>query len=126
MLSKTTPNCRRASASRAAARLTKPPHSRAIVRTCSHRDPFSFGQLAKTAQRRLFTFELRRGEYAAAARISADVAERGGVRTSRRRCSFCLGRRARTPECAKKKNPAPRSLWWISLILGEGPGGNIA
>jgi hypothetical protein len=32
-MSKTMPNCRRASASRAAARLTKPLHSRAIVRT---------------------------------------------------------------------------------------------
>jgi hypothetical protein len=89
----------------------------------------TFGQLAKTAQRRLFTFELRRGEYAAAAKDF-------GRRCRARRCAHITTGLFNMPGSAdsnsgmrKEKNPAPRSLWWISLILGEsgtGPGGNIA
>src|SRR6476469_1738651 len=45
MLLKTTPNCRRASASRAAARSTKTRHNRAIVLTCSPRDRVAIAEL---------------------------------------------------------------------------------
>jgi hypothetical protein len=81
----------------------------------------SSGDLAETARQRLFTFELRCGGHAAAARISAGVAARGLAHFDGGGWSTCLAGRFRTLECAKKIILSPASF---CARLVEGPCGS--
>ena len=84
-----------------------------------------FGGSAKTVPRRLFAFELRGREYAAAARISPDDPGVEVRAASRPGCSICLGDRIRTAKCPKKIIRSNRSsnangLCWRTLVQPTG------